>query len=156
MFGGGGLVHSGGLGQQMEYLEKICKLSPHMVTWGICHNIHDTDKLEYPDYFVDSFLLHGVRDYRQNLLPWVPCASCMHSIFDQKHDIRRTYSVTGHNLNAYPSLDKLPKMEHTGVDFEDCIEFLATGEYVVTNSYHGAYWGALIGKKVLVFDPISS
>ncbi len=156
ILGGGGLVHSGALGERMEYLETICKLSPYMVTWGIGHNIHGTDKLEYPDYFLNSFMSHGVRDYRQSILPWVPCASCMHQVFDRKYDVRRTYSVTGHNLASYRSLHKLPKMEHTKANFEDCIEFLATGQYVVTNSYHGAYWGALLGKKVVVFDPFSS
>ncbi len=35
MLGGGGLIHCGAPGQQMEYLESLCKLSPYMVTWGI-------------------------------------------------------------------------------------------------------------------------
>jgi hypothetical protein len=80
----------------------------------------------------------------------------MHEVFDRKYDIRRTYSVTGHDLQRTPSLGDLPKMSPSGANFEDYIEFLATGEYVVTNAYHGAYWGALLGKKVVIFEPFSS
>jgi len=156
IFGGGGLVHSGAVGQPMEYLERICKFSPHMVTWGMGHNIHGSDKIEYPDYFIDAFVSHGVRDYKQKVLPWVPCVSCMDIAFSRKYKVKRKYSVTGHGLDRFPSLSNLAKMEHMGADFEECIEFLGTGEYVITNAYHGAYWGAILGKKVIVFDPMSS
>ena len=156
IFGGGGLIHAATPDHRMKYLEDLCKLSPHMVTWGIGHNIHGSNKIEYPGYFVDSFLLHGIRDYKQEVLPHVPCVSCMDKAFSRKYKETRKYSAIGHNLDSYPSLDKLQKMEHKGAKFEDCVEFLAAGEFVVTNSYHGAYWGALLGKKVIVFDALSS
>ena len=127
-----------------------------MVTWGMGHNVHGTDKLEYPKYFLDDFMSHGVRDYKQSVLPWTPCVSCMHQVFDRRYEVHREFSVTGHDLDNYGSLHGLPKLEHRGADLEACIEFLGAGEYVLTNSYHGAYWGALLGKKVIVIDPISS
>ena len=40
--------------------------------------------------------------------------------------------------------------------FEKAIEFIGSGDVVVTNSYHGAYWGLLLGKKVEMGDPLKS
>lgn len=31
--------------------------------------------------------------------------------------------------------------------------FLGSGETVITNSYHGAYWALLLGRRVLVYEP---
>jgi hypothetical protein len=38
----------------------------------------------------------------------------------------------------------------------DVCAFLGSGRCVLTNSYHGAYWAALLGREVLVFEPWNS
>jgi len=40
-------------------------------------------------------------------------------------------------------------MTNNGYDLESVIQFLSTGEFVITNSYHGAYWAQLLGRKVI-------
>jgi len=41
-----------------------------------------------------------------------------------------------------------PHMTNLAGDMEEVIAFLASGEVVVTSSYHGAYWARLLGRKV--------
>lgn len=40
-------------------------------------------------------------------------------------------------------------MENIEADFGAAIRFIASGRVVLSNSYHGVYWGLLLGKKVL-------
>ena len=37
-------------------------------------------------------------------------------------------------------------------EFTDVLNFIASGEVVVTNSYHGLYWSTLLGKKVICLE----
>lgn len=95
---------------------------------------------------------------------WLPCASCMHPMLDHPSVMNKP----GRKLlyvNADPSiynpaaLLKSRRMAiERGFDFatnrgneaaffakwHDC-------EHVVTNSYHGAYWSLLAGKRVTIF-----
>ena len=32
------------------------------------------------------------------------------------------------------------------------ISFISSARYVITNTYHGAYWSMLMGKKVILYD----
>lgn len=41
-------------------------------------------------------------------------------------------------------------------NFEDVIEFLSSSEIIITNTYHGVYWGTLLNKKVLIINPFST
>jgi len=36
------------------------------------------------------------------------------------------------------------------MDLERVLAFLASGETVITNSYHGSYWAKLLGRKVVM------
>jgi len=154
IYGGGGLIHlpspdyNNGV---MEYLEDVCNLSPWLVSWGVGHNIHHSTKIEYPKSFVKKFKLHGVRDVNQ-ALPWVPCVSCMSPLFHHKYKIKRDIVAVGHDLSDF----NYPTMEHTSVTLKEIVKFIASGSTVITNSYHGAYWGMLLNRKVIVFDPMSS
>jgi len=155
IYGGGGLIHlpapnyNNGV---MQYLEDICNFSPWLVSWGVGHNIHHSKEIEYPESFVKKFRLHGVRD-RQPNLPWVPCVSCMSKLFHHNYKVEHNVVVAGHNL---PRLDGLPTVELSKTPPKEVIEIIASGDTVVTNSYHGAYWGLLLNRKVVVFNPMSS
>ena len=35
-------------------------------------------------------------------------------------------------------------------DLNGALAFLASGETVITSTYHGAYWGLMLGRKVIV------
>ena len=56
---------------------------------------------------------------------------------------------------ARPPVTGLPEMQNE-VAFAEAVTFLASGETIITNSYHGAFWGTLLGRKVVVVDAYSS
>lgn len=158
IYGGGGLIHLPApdyFGGVMQYLEELCDLSPWLISWGVGHNIHRSKVIEYPQPFVKKFVLHGVRDFNQKILPVVPCASCMSTLIHHNYNASRAAVVVGHKPGQINS--GLPEMEFGhGVSAKEAIEFVASAETVVTNSYHGAYWGYLLNRKVVVFDPMST
>ena len=104
--------------------------------------------------------LYGSREFgreigQQNML-YVPCPTCMHSIFEKKFNVTREVVFYSHSV--FP-LDVDGMTEDNVLfnrqKFEDAISFLASAEYVVTNSYHGTYWSLLLGKKTICL-PFSS
>jgi hypothetical protein len=107
----------------------------------------------------EDFELFGSRDVGQVGAQWVPCASCMSPLFDREYKI--AHEAVGY-WNFYP--DKtVPKPRISGIptevnrcSFERAVEFLGSGKRIVTNSYHGAYWGTLLGREVVIANPYSS
>lgn len=97
------------------------------------------------DYNV--FDMFGGRDFGFNHR-WVPCPSCMSPVFDNAKDASIDIVYYGH-----------AKMYQLGdVDNEtfntigDTVAYLAQGRTIVTSSYHGAYWGLLLGRRVILID----
>ena len=52
--------------------------------------------------------------------------------------------------------DSIPRFVNSGSNIDQTIELLGSANIILTNSYHGAYWGVLLGKKVIVVEPWSS
>jgi hypothetical protein len=99
---------------------------------------------------MDQFDLIGIRDYGYGY-PWVPCASCMHPALDQFRDSPITQEVIVYEHPMFMRLDicQYPKQGNLGTDFEHVLAFLSSAETIITSSYHGAYWGILLGRKVI-------
>lgn len=127
------------------------------IAWGIGSSIRGARHVYQPPARFD---LVGVRDYdeaRPEL--WVPCVSCMSPLFDNPPEPTRP---AVRFLNADPHIrqinpvgaDDLPTMYNTE-PMDEIVAFLASAEIVVTDSYHGAYWSALLGRTVVVV-PYSS
>jgi hypothetical protein len=94
----------------------------------------------------------GVRDWDLGLR-WVPDASCMHPAFDVEHRVDHDVIVYEHGVLEPIGLE-VPTMSNVGTTpFEDVASFLASGEVVITNSYHGAYWATLLGRRALLWEP---
>ena len=105
--------------------------------------------------YSDKFHLLGVRD-SANGFEWVPCASCMHSNFDEIFEVKNKIVIYEHKNFPLRNLEQtFPKMKN-GDSFEDVIKFLGGAELVITNSYHGAYWATLLKRRVIVMQPFSS
>ena len=136
-------------------LSQLDKSIGPRILWGAGHNSRDKDTepytIEYPSY-LNQFHLVGVRDWDTDYR-WVPCASCMHSAFDKEYEIKNEIVWFEHKKKMYDGkfLDTIPapRMLNTGQNMDQIIEFLASGETVVTNSYHGVYWATLLGRKVV-------
>lgn len=96
--------------------------------------------------------LYGIRDYGHGD-EWVPCVSCMSPLFDKAHPVENEYVIFQHHR---VEID-LPfeKRINDAISFEEAIRFLGSAECVITNSYHGAYWSILLGKKVFMFNELN-
>lgn len=154
--GGGGLLFP-------RFLENLAQLANtpergKLIAWGIGQQVYDHSRpeaIQSFDYgkYLDSFDLAGIRDFGSPYA-WVPCVSCMHPSFDQKRDIQHEFVVFSHKKFQL-KIGSFPTMTNEVSDFDTVLDFLASGETILTSSYHGAYWGTLLGRKVLAF-PFSS
>lgn len=161
--GGGGLLEIDFFQPFFNFLAENKRSDQKVVLWGAGHNswqVSDWRHLKQ-SYSFDSglFDLIGIRD-SDHEYPWVPCVSCMDAAFDAPADIAREVGVYAHvgTLNNEQFRKRLP----TGLDildnasaFPEVIEFLGSCELVLTDSFHGAYWATLLGRKVITF-PSSS
>lgn len=103
--------------------------------------------------------LVGLRDSyyaRQNGFAWAPCASALHPAFHDFDDVTTHPAVVYRHAWSHPFLTDLPTKTNMNRNdhFQDTLAFLASGETVVTNSYHGAYWSMLLGRRVILWNPI--
>jgi hypothetical protein len=156
ILGGGGLLFE-------RFLPniKILQSAPQVGTrilWGAGQQLYGSKKdLEFQQFnysvYTDGFHLVGVRDVGLEK-PWVPCVSCMHPSFDKVREPRHPYVIFSHKKFQI-SLPGIPRMTNEQADMETILDFLGSGETILTSSFHGAYWGTLLGRKVLAF-PFSS
>ncbi len=108
-------------------LEYAVKNSQHpLVLWGVGANVHDGKKFEWPEW-TDEFDAIGLRDDQVDF----PVGVQMEGVLREN--------------NSHPALE-----------MERIIAFLASGETILTSSYHGAYWGFLLNRKVVVWKPFST
>jgi hypothetical protein len=104
----------------------------------------------YPeiDYRYD---LVGVRDWGTNYR-WVPCASCMHPIFDwgRNQPTNKRMVIIDHPMFFSINTRSQHKESNLNKSFEDIVSILSGAEVILTSSYHAAYWGVLLGRRVVV------
>ncbi|MDH6058344.1 polysaccharide pyruvyl transferase family protein [Umezakia ovalisporum] len=155
--GGGGLLYEPFLHSFKKLIAS--KANTKLIAWGIGQQIYSSsftqqklDNFGYCEYLTD-FDLVGIRDFNHQY-NWVPCPSCMHPAFDKKRDIKHEFVVFSHK-KFQMKIAKFPNMTNNNQDIYEILDFLGSGETILTSSYHGAYWGTLLGRKVLSF-PFSS
>jgi hypothetical protein len=145
-----------------EYVDKLeSKKSPRII-WGAGHNGDYQKKLkgtlEYPKW-IRNFDLVGIRDYAQEY-EWTPCASCMHPALRKNYAIKNDVIWFEHKKQLIKSTEfgnePIPRFINSGSNIEQTIELLGSANTIITNSYHGAYWGTLLRKKVIVVEAWSS
>lgn len=157
--GGGGLIAKTFHGAMTDLAAARPQLRS-LTAWGVGESEHVARDGQFvPPYagdyplYLDAFDLVGVRDFgtRQR---WVPCASCLHPLFDHTWPILGTIGIYQHKRIAIP-IDGLPRRSNTGQDLERAIRFLGSYEVIITNSYHGAYWATLLGRRVIAIPNMS-
>lgn len=86
---------------------------------------------------------------------YVPDVSCMHSAFDRVENENRGWKVLFYEHQHAPFAPlKAPWKENNGAkSLDDVLAKFRASEYVVTNSFHGAYWGLLMQRRVLLWKP---
>ncbi len=150
--GGGGLFQSF-FYEKIKILEKLSK-NNIVIYWGAGTDNTATEKLTDLSFLKNSKLV-GLRD-KNTKYDFVPCASCMSELFDKYSDteilhdtvlyLHKDYSIPYITYaKDYPYITNKDNKS-----FEEIIKFLASTKIIITNSYHGAYWGCLLNKKVIV------
>lgn len=122
------------------------------VAWGVGH--HERRKpwhdkmVEAHDRASEMCDRYFPRDAIDGLA-CVPCASCMHPVFDKAitpvHEVVR-YSAARRVTVTEPAGS--PHMTNEDGTIDEAVRFIASGRKVVTSSYHGAYWARLLGREV--------
>lgn len=85
---------------------------------------------------------------------YVPCASCLHPCFLEPKP------MNNHNVFFYEHGDRkfAPeshswKSNNFSGDLETVLACMDNSEYIVTNSYHGAFWGLQLKRRVILWKP---
>lgn len=156
IIGGGGLLFNRFL-ESFQKLKSICPKAS-LIAWGIGQQIYLNQNRPIPKEFpygdyLEGFDKVGIRDYEQGY-SWIPCASCLNPLFDLNREIKHEFVVFSHKKFQI-HINGLPRITNDSLSFQDVLDFLGSGETILTSSYHGAYWGTLLGRKVLAF-PFSS
>ena len=117
-------------------------------TWSrrLTYGLDETERA-----FLDSFGLVGFRDWGTPYR-WVPCASCLHPALDRHRDDVPRHKVVYVDHPEFFAIDvkRAPKFSNLKTGIDDLIAFISSGRSVVTSSYHVAYWGVLLGRRVVL------
>lgn len=157
--GGGGLIAET-FRLHMECLAKSRPRLKSLIAWGIGESLNVDRKggfvLPYsgplPAY-LDCFDLVGVRDYGTRYT-WAPCVSCLLPHFDSAAVPTCEAVIYEHKRIPIP-IEGFSRRANDGNDIDEVLAFLASAEVVITNSYHGAYWATLLGRRVLAIPNMS-
>jgi hypothetical protein len=142
-------------------MEKIEPVKSPRFVWGAGYNGPEDiefDNIKWPKT-LSKYKKVGIRDYnRGSRFLWVPCASCMHPAFDKEYEIKNDVIWFEHKKQMIRDFgkDPIPRFINSGDNIEQTIELLGSANIILTNSYHGAYWGTLLKKKVIVVGGIWS
>jgi hypothetical protein len=81
---------------------------------------------------------------------FVPCASCMSSTFDHSSPPQHEVVVFRHRRKPGPqNIPPSVPVLSNAIQSDGAVEFIASGEIVVTSSFHGVYWAQLLGRRVI-------
>ena len=147
IYGGGKIF--GGLYKEMERNDRDAK---HRIAWGVGTTQSNPFS---PNYYFSrrAMSLIGSRDYGDKRYEYAPCVSCMSNLFDQGYEetneIVFYYHESKTEKMGITISDNILKLSNNCRSMREAIEFIGSGHTVVSNSYHGVYWGLLLGKNVL-------
>lgn len=100
-----------------------------------------------------AMTLTGSRDWGDDRFPFAPCVTCVHTGFDAPPPPRHAVVAYVHHWRT-PEMGltfppDMPVMENVVDSLPAALDFIASGETVISNSYHGTYWALLMGRRVL-------
>lgn len=156
IIGGGGLLNLRHFSKQIELFDTLGKRGKKMVLWGCGHNETDRGKFSKQITYnldIKNFGLAGTRDYSMPT-EWVPCASCLHPIFDKPFSETQEIGILFNHKSIKNTelLNKLKNYPFTSntTDLEKMVSFIGASSIIVTDSYHAMYWAMLLDKKTVV------
>lgn len=161
IFGGGGILDTN---SKMNNYYKSLNDSNAMFHWGSGSNSLNVakidwnpgeDEIRFEKDILNNFVIVGRRDYNTFHGPnhlYVPCVSCKLKSLKLSYDVKRRIGIVQHmwlqQINGldYPTIS----MDLRNYKINEIIKFIGESEIIVTGSYHAAYWGLLLRKKVII------
>ena len=145
---GGGKIFSR-IARSSQKNERRAKIK---IAWGISTIDYSPFSLPYLKSRIHLDLI-GSRDYGDNRFIYTPCPSCLSDLFDRNYTETNEVSFFGHAEKSAAQNIKIPNeipfLDNYSESMYEAIKFIGSTKTLVTNSYHGTYWGLLLGKKVL-------
>lgn len=154
VYGGGGLYTRG----VFQRITRAKAKGVKVVLWGVGVPTEERAKGMTPDAFRalgDAVDLAGLREPS----PWglVPCPSCMNPLFDLYQSATPVHKTVYYDHPAKSVGPGEPRMTNFDTtDLARVLAFLASGEKVVTSSYHGIVWATWLGRRVEVRGPAAN
>jgi len=169
--GGGGLLGNNNFD---PYIQLLLPYRDRVWFWapGINNNISNPKEITQRGFQrlideskADNYNLKGfnkdkiaVRDYNQ-IYNYLPCATCMHPVFDNAEtEITRDYLILAHHkvsslLGTHPWLADKKRILQPKTEIDKIVKEIKRSKYILTNSYHGAYWSMLCNKPAVLISP---
>lgn len=146
-----------GGGQIFAQLDKLSKKnsegpnSARLIAWGVGIPPRG-EKNRLVRRVAKRFQAFSTRNYDwKDELPFVPCPSCLSPHFDNPPPPVHDIVIFNHRRKpgAIEGPAGVPILLNSVRDAKLAIDFIASGETVVTSSYHGVYWAQLLGRRVV-------
>ncbi len=159
---GGGIYFARG----KPRFDRLVKRARNFIGWGL-----GLDPRLNLEEFIGNFTLLGTRERKLALIDdkkvfYVPCASCMNPVFTGISAIEAMFGGDAHGdgeqaiaLHLNGGFNRSVIVKKIGTQnfpittttdaFGKIVRNLWNADIVITNSYHGAYWSSLLGKKVI-------
>lgn len=148
------ILGGGGILAFPEFIAKTARERPTII-WGAGLN----NQLPFdPPPVVEALTmcaLVGIRDRKfagKFGFDYVPCASCMHPEFRfRKHAMRDILRYQHAWREAIPGSGDVISNMDPSISHYDAIAEISNSWTVITNSFHGAYWAQLAGRRVILW-----
>lgn len=156
ILGGGGMLDC--CRQYQNAINRLLEINDHVISWGLGHNEHHADNIYYWEASekirYDKFFLFTTRDWEYGNDRFCPCVSCMMPGLEKQYALKRRVGVLTHHAVPIKGFDF--ECCNNSQPLEEILAFIGSSEIILTNTYHGAYWATLMGKKVIIYQPFSN
>lgn len=125
-------------------LDKIT--AKYKIAWGVGYNPNLKQEIQH------NFDLFGIRDFGVEDHPWVPCPSVLHIELLKNINVTPTkdFLVIDHWKRPIEFADECTRITNKFNNIQHVIKLIAEHRYILTSSYHAAYWATLLKKKTFV------
>ena len=158
ILGGGGLLNAGWSDLLLALADAPWK---SLTLWGIGANKHINEQTPWDagfqkviDHLISKATLVGLRDLRSTE-DWVPCASVAHPFFKSPPAPIHEVVAYQHREKRFQFSTELPSIAADKA-LDDCLLHISSGENVVSSSYHGCLWAALMERPSIAMNPFST
>lgn len=147
IIGGGALFTNKKFLRNLDHKLDTIK-SKHTVVWGVGFEPKNIDT-----GISSRFDLFGTREHKIDPnIQWVPCSSCLHEVFREHESIVPTkdFLVVDHFKRSIDFDKPHTRIINRPNSIRNIVGQIADHRFVLTSSYHVAYWSILMGKKCAV------